>query len=216
MRFTFCCKDLTGRLRVSVKCRFFGSLGFEDGVWIAQPKQREKLYITYNTWPSMKIITFDEHGHEDDNADAHEQDSPPELRHPLDNGQKRFLVEEEILQPDQGALGVDLAALEEDVTVTLEIVARRSWAEAEALVEPDDKTLGDQVHSGHASVVVARPLASQLAELPFVGHRVGSQKTGHETVLETYRVLTLSLLANLSKEKLLLRTSVTKILGIRT
>lgn len=26
MVVTFCCNDLTGRLRVSVKCRFFGNL----------------------------------------------------------------------------------------------------------------------------------------------------------------------------------------------
>ena len=29
---TFCCNDLTGRRNVSVKWRFLGNLGFEDGV----------------------------------------------------------------------------------------------------------------------------------------------------------------------------------------
>ena len=34
--FTFCCSALTGRLRVSVKCKFLANLGFEEGVCIAK------------------------------------------------------------------------------------------------------------------------------------------------------------------------------------
>ena len=63
-------------------------------------------------------------GHEDDESNAHEQHGPPELRHPLGNREQRFLVEEQVLEPGQGPLCVDLSALEEDVTVALEVVAR--------------------------------------------------------------------------------------------
>ena len=42
---TFWCIARTGLLRVSVKCRFLGNLGFEDGVWIAKHLSGKKLSL---------------------------------------------------------------------------------------------------------------------------------------------------------------------------
>ena len=72
--------------------------------------------------------------HEDDESNTHEQHGPPELRHPLGYREQRFLVEEQILQPGQGPLSVDLSALEEDVAVSLEVVARRAGPQTKAFV----------------------------------------------------------------------------------
>ena len=36
---------------------------------------------------------LDEDGHEYDKGNAHKKDSPPEFSHPLNNGQKSFLIE---------------------------------------------------------------------------------------------------------------------------
>ena len=44
--FTFCCSDLTGLLSVSVKCKFFGNLGLEDGVWMAQHLMKMAIKMT--------------------------------------------------------------------------------------------------------------------------------------------------------------------------
>jgi hypothetical protein len=44
-----------------------------------------------------------------------------------------YLIEEQVFEPGQRALGVDLSALEEDVTVALEVVARRSRPQAQAV-----------------------------------------------------------------------------------
>jgi hypothetical protein len=43
---TFCCNDLTGRLSVSVKCRFFGKFGFEEGVWMAKHRMKIAMKMT--------------------------------------------------------------------------------------------------------------------------------------------------------------------------
>lgn len=119
----------------------------------------------------VDCAALDENGHENNEANQHEEDAPPELGHPLDNCLYGLLVEEQVLQPHQRALRVYLAALAEHVAVALEVIA---WG-----ARPQAKALGDvqqafvhQVLGGHAGVVVARPLTSQLAELALVGDRV--------------------------------------------
>lgn len=72
--------------------------------------------------------------HEDDEGDAHEENGPPELRHPLGYGEQGFLVEEQVLQSGQRSLGIDLSALEEDIAVALEVVTRRAGPQTEAFV----------------------------------------------------------------------------------
>ena len=55
----------------------------------------------------------------DDEADAGENGGPPVFCEPLPGGGERPLAQEQVLQPDEGTLGVDLTALAEDVAVTL-------------------------------------------------------------------------------------------------
>lgn len=54
---------------------------------------------------------LDEHAHEDDEQDAHQAHHVPVLRDPLGDGLQRLPVEQQVLEPHQGALGVDGAAL---------------------------------------------------------------------------------------------------------
>ena len=46
MYSTFCCSDLTGRRRVSVKCWCFGSRGLEEGVWMAKHRMKTAIKMT--------------------------------------------------------------------------------------------------------------------------------------------------------------------------
>lgn len=94
----------------------------------------------------MDGAALDEDGHENDNSDAHEEDSPPEFRDPLNDGMKGFLVEEKVLQSSQWALGIYFAALEEDVAIALEIVTWRSGAKAESFIEATDEAFGHEVY----------------------------------------------------------------------
>ena len=55
----------------------------------------------------------------DDQSDGGEDGDPPVLGEPLPGGGERALAQEQVLQSDEGALGVDLTALAEDVAVTL-------------------------------------------------------------------------------------------------
>ena len=55
----------------------------------------------------------------DDEPNAHEEDGPPVGRHPLPGGGEHPLVEDQVLQSDEGTLGVDLPALAEGVAVAL-------------------------------------------------------------------------------------------------
>ena len=55
----------------------------------------------------------------DDKANAGEGGGPPVFCEPLPGGGERPLAQEQVLQPDERALGVDLTALAEDVAVTL-------------------------------------------------------------------------------------------------
>ena len=97
-------------------------------------------------------------------------------RDPLRDGQEVGLVEEEVLEPHERALGVDLSALEEDVAVALEVVARRPRPEVEALLEVADEALADHLGGGHAGVVGPGAAAGQLAELALVRHELRGQE----------------------------------------
>lgn len=112
---------------------------------------------------SVNSEALNENSHKYDKGDAKQQHGPPELSHPLDNGEEGLLVEEQVLEPDQRALGVHLAALEEHVAVALEVVARRPRPQAQALFQALQFTPRHQVRGGHAGVVVAGALARQLA-----------------------------------------------------
>jgi hypothetical protein len=70
--------------------------------------------------------TSDEDGHEDNKSDAHQEHGPPELCHPLGNGEEGLLIEQQVLESGQRTFGIDLSALEEDIAVALKVVARRS------------------------------------------------------------------------------------------
>ena len=111
----------------------------------------------------MDCEALDKDGHEYDKGNAHEEDSPPEFSHPLNNGQKSFLVEKQIFQPDKRTFCVHFSTLEEYIAVTLKVVARGSWTETEAFFEPRNGAGLHEVFGGHAGFVVARPLAGQLA-----------------------------------------------------
>jgi len=77
--------------------------------------------------------TLDEESHEDDKPHAHQQDSVPVRRDPLCNSQESFLIEEQIFQPDKRTLRVHLSALEEDITVALEVITGGSWPQGHPL-----------------------------------------------------------------------------------
>jgi hypothetical protein len=51
---------------------------------------------------------------------------------PLSNAEECFLVEEEVLESSERTLGVHGSALEKDITVALEVVARSTRSETEA------------------------------------------------------------------------------------
>ena len=68
----------------------------------------------------------DKNSHEDDEGDAHQEHGPPELGHPLGNGEEGLLIEQQVLESGQRTFSIDFSALEEDVAVALEVVARRS------------------------------------------------------------------------------------------
>lgn len=51
--------------------------------------------------------TLDEHPHEDHEQDAEQAHHVPILRHPLGHGLQGLLVEQQVFEPHQGALGID-------------------------------------------------------------------------------------------------------------
>jgi len=81
----------------------------------------------------MSGKALDEERHKDDKSHTHQQHSIPVRRDPLSNGQESFLIEEQIFQPDQRTLSVHLSALEEDITVTLEVITGGSWPQGHPL-----------------------------------------------------------------------------------
>ena len=58
---------------------------------------------------------------ENDETDPREEDCPPVGREPLPGGGERPLVEDQVLQSDEGTLRVDLPALVEGVAVALSV-----------------------------------------------------------------------------------------------
>ncbi len=87
------------------------------------------MQILWQVWIGRRSVdgkTADEDSHEDDEGDAHQQNGPPELGHPLGNSEEGLLIEQEVLESGQRSFSIDLSALEEDVAVTLEVVAWRS------------------------------------------------------------------------------------------
>lgn len=110
------------------------------------------------------------------------------------------MVEEHILKPSEGALGVDGPALEEHIAVALEVVARRTRPQTNA-------TFG-QVHQvrelrgAAAGRRVGAILACQLAELALVhhrGHSIACQETLVQVPLQAYRTGALAIYAQLKK-----------------
>ena len=66
----------------------------------------------------------DKTGHKNDEGDAHEQHCPPELRHPLSNGQQGLFVEQQVLEPHQRTLSVNLSAFEKNVAIALKVTTK--------------------------------------------------------------------------------------------
>ena len=87
------------------------------------------MQILWQVWIGRRGVdgkAANEDGHEDDEGDAHKKHGPPELGHPLRNGEEGLLIEQQVLESCQRTFGIDLSALEEDVAVALEVVTRRS------------------------------------------------------------------------------------------
>jgi len=78
---------------------------------------------------SVRGAAFDEESHHDDKSYSHDQHSIPVGRHPLSYGEQSFLIKQKIFQSYKGTLCIDLSTFEEDVAISLEIVARRSRPE---------------------------------------------------------------------------------------
>ena len=97
----------------------------------------------------MGSKALDEESHGDDKTDAHEKDTVPvglkkkkklenrqilsAHRDPLSDGEESVLVQQKVLESDQGTLCVNLPALEKDVTVSLEVITGRAGPQAQTL-----------------------------------------------------------------------------------
>ena len=97
----------------------------------------------------MGSKALDEESHGDDKTDAHEKDTVPvglkkktkleyrqilsAHRDPLSNGEESVLVQQKVLESDQGTLCVNLPALEKDVAVSLEVITGRAGPQAQTL-----------------------------------------------------------------------------------
>ena len=97
----------------------------------------------------MGSKALDEESHGDDKTDAHEKDTVPvglkektklenrqilsAHRDPLSDGEESVLVQQKVLESDQGTLCVNLPALEKDVAVSLEVITGRAGPQAQTL-----------------------------------------------------------------------------------
>jgi len=82
---------------------------------------------------SVGSKALDEESHGDDKTDAHEKDTVPVGRDPLSDGEESVLVQQKVLESDQGTLRVNLPALEKDVAVSLEVITGRAGPQAQTL-----------------------------------------------------------------------------------
>ena len=81
----------------------------------------------------MHRANLDEGDHEDDETDGDERRRPPVRSDPLAYRQNELGVEDQVLEADQRAFGIDRTTLGEDVTVALGADARRARLQDQTL-----------------------------------------------------------------------------------
>ena len=133
---------------------------------------------------------LDEESHGDDKTDAHEKDTVPvglknekklenrqilsAHRDPLSDGEESVLVQQKVLESDQGTLCVNLPALEKDVAVSLEVITGRAGPQAQTLGQVSVCRLATEILNliqRDEKTDFTSPLSAQsevLRQLPFL------------------------------------------------
>ena len=142
---------------------------------------------------------LDEESHGDDKTDAHEKDTVPvglkkktklenrqilsAHRDPLSDGEESVLVQQKVLESDQGTLRVNLPALEKDVAVSLEVITGRAGPQAQTLGQVSVCRLATEIETlnliqRNEKTDFTSPLSAQsevLRQLPFLPGSWGEQ-----------------------------------------
>lgn len=74
----------------------------------------------------MHSTAFDKNSHKYEECDAHGDAPVPVLDCQLLECLQRLVAQEEVLETNEWAVGVDCTTFQKDVTVALEVVARRT------------------------------------------------------------------------------------------
>lgn len=114
----------------------------------------------------MHSAALDEDAQEDQEEDAEQYAQIPVFDDVLLERVQRLLVEQQILQPHQWAVGIDRAALEEHVAVSLEVITWRARTKADALLRQSVEM--SELAGGAARVDVGAVLTRQLAQPAFI------------------------------------------------